>query len=72
MIGMRTILWWGRMFTYGSWTSVAQRIYLSNLDWALMTYSAIVGMSYALATIASRERAPFAPRNSRRGSRRRG
>jgi two-component system, LytTR family, sensor kinase len=26
-----------------------QRIYLTNLDWALMTYSAIVGLSYALA-----------------------
>jgi two-component system LytT family sensor kinase len=25
----------------------AQRIYLTNLDWALMTYSAIVGLSYA-------------------------
>ena len=25
-----------------------QRIYLSNLDWALMTYSAILGLSYAL------------------------
>jgi two-component system, LytTR family, sensor kinase len=27
----------------------AQRIYLTNLDWALMTYSAIVGLSYAFA-----------------------
>ena len=25
-----------------------QRIYLTNLDWALMTYSALVGLSYAL------------------------
>src|SRR5262245_7552185 len=32
-----------------SWASFVQRIYLSNLDWALMTYSAIVGISYALA-----------------------
>ncbi len=32
-----------------SWTSSVQRSYLQNLDWALMTYSAIVGISYALA-----------------------
>ncbi len=50
MIGMRAILWPGRMFPGygGSWTSAVQRIYLMNLDWALMTYSAIVGASYAL------------------------
>ena len=49
MLGMRAILWPGRMFPgYGSWTSSVQRIYLMNLDWALMTYSAIVGVSYAL------------------------
>ena len=34
--------------TYGSWISSVQRIYLYDLDWALMTYSAIVGLSYAL------------------------
>ena len=34
---------------YGrSWTAAVQRLYLMNLDWALMTYSAIVGASYAL------------------------
>jgi two-component system, LytTR family, sensor kinase len=32
-----------------AWTSYAQRFYLSDLDWALMTYAAIVGLSYALA-----------------------
>jgi two-component system LytT family sensor kinase len=32
-----------------SWLSWSQSIYLRNLDWALMTYSAIVGISYALA-----------------------
>lgn len=50
MIGMRAILWPGRMFPGygGSWTSAVQRTYLMNLDWALMTYSAIVGASYAL------------------------
>jgi two-component system, LytTR family, sensor kinase len=51
MIGMRAILWPGRMFPAygGKWTSAVQRIYLMNLDWALMTYSAIVGLSYALS-----------------------
>ena len=49
MIGVRALLWPGRLFPgYGSWTSFVQRIYLTNLDWALMTYSAIVGLSYAL------------------------
>jgi two-component system LytT family sensor kinase len=49
MISVRAMLWPGRLFPgYGSWTSFAQRIYLTNLDWALMTYSAIVGLSYAL------------------------
>ena len=50
MIGMRAILWPGRMFPAykGSLTSAVQRTYLMNLDWALMTYSAIVGASYAL------------------------
>jgi LytS/YehU family sensor histidine kinase len=50
MIGMRAILWPGKLFpsSYSSWTSAVQRIYLMNLDWALMTYSAIVGASYAL------------------------
>jgi signal transduction histidine kinase len=50
MIGMRAILWPNRMFpAYKSWTAAVQGIYLMNLDWALMTYSAIVGASYALA-----------------------
>jgi two-component system, LytTR family, sensor kinase len=50
MIGMRAILWPGRLFPAygGSLTSGVQRIYLMNLDWALMTYSAIVGASYAI------------------------
>ena len=49
MISVRAVLWPGRLFPgYGSWTSFVQRIYLTNLDWALMTYSAIVGLSYAL------------------------
>jgi two-component system LytT family sensor kinase len=48
MVGMRTLLWWGRLFTYPSWPSLIQTMYLRNLDWALMTYSAIAGASYAL------------------------
>jgi two-component system LytT family sensor kinase len=49
MLGVRALLWPGRMFmSPGSWTSSVQRSYLMNLDWALMTYSAIVGLSYAL------------------------
>jgi signal transduction histidine kinase len=31
-----------------SWTAFLQRIFLTNLDWVLMTYSAIVGLSFAL------------------------
>jgi two-component system LytT family sensor kinase len=31
-----------------AWTSYAQRQYLMQLDWLLMTYSAIIGLSYAL------------------------
>jgi two-component system, LytTR family, sensor kinase len=32
-----------------SWLTYFQRIYLPNLDWTLMVYSTIVGLSYALA-----------------------
>ena len=48
MIGMRTVVGPGKFPAYGSWISAVQRIYLMNLDWALMTYSAIIGASYAL------------------------
>jgi two-component system, LytTR family, sensor kinase len=49
MVGVRALVSSGRMFpAAASWTSGVQRMYLMNLDWALMTYSAIVGMSYAL------------------------
>ena len=48
MMGVRAVLWPGRIFpVYTSWTSL-QAMYLRNLDWALMTYSTIVGLSYAL------------------------
>ena len=33
------------------WLSYVQRLYLRNLDWALMTYAAIVGLSYALGVL---------------------
>jgi signal transduction histidine kinase len=50
MMGVRLAMWpgAGKMPTV-EWTAFAQRMYLTNLDWALMTYSAIIGLSYALA-----------------------
>jgi two-component system, LytTR family, sensor kinase len=49
MISVRWMLWpdAGKMAGIG-WTTFLQRIYLTNLDWALMTYSTIVGLGYAL------------------------
>jgi two-component system LytT family sensor kinase len=49
MIGLRALLWPG-MFPSSSvpWSTYVQRMYLMNLDWTLMTYSAIAGLSYAL------------------------
>jgi two-component system, LytTR family, sensor kinase len=49
MLGVRSRLWTdaGKPPTI-SWTSFAQRQYLMQLDWLLMTYSAIIGLSYAL------------------------
>jgi signal transduction histidine kinase len=51
MMAVRHLLWPGMMYEPSavSWTTFVQRSYLMNLDWALMTYSAIVGLSYALA-----------------------
>jgi len=51
MTGVRTVLSLKYMstMTVASWMSSIQRNYLIQLDWALMTYSAIVGISYALA-----------------------
>ncbi|MEO6213424.1 MAG: histidine kinase [Vicinamibacterales bacterium] len=50
MLGVRAMLWpaAGKYPGVG-WTTFVQRIYLTNLDWALMTYTTIVGLSYALA-----------------------
>jgi two-component system LytT family sensor kinase len=49
MIGLRAVLWPGMSHpAYVPWSTYAQRMYLTNLDWTLMTYSAIAGLSYAL------------------------
>ncbi len=49
MVAVRAVLWPGMIKPAGvSWPLFLQRQYLTNLDWALMTYSAIVGVSYAL------------------------
>jgi signal transduction histidine kinase len=49
MIAVRSLLWprAGKPPEW-TWTSFAQGLYLNNLDWTLMTYSTIVGLSYAL------------------------
>lgn len=50
MVGVRALLWPGMIKPAGvSWALYLQRQYLVNLDWALMTYAAIAGVSYALA-----------------------
>ena len=48
MIGLRALLW-PDMYRSPTvpWSTYVQRIYLPNLDWTLMTYSAIAGLSYA-------------------------
>jgi signal transduction histidine kinase len=49
MLGVRSLLWTDAAKSPTvSWTSFAQRQYLMQLDWLLMTYSAIIGLSYAL------------------------
>jgi LytS/YehU family sensor histidine kinase len=49
MMAVRSF-WWPqlRRMPFDSWAAFAQSHYLDNLDWALMTYAAIVGLSYAL------------------------
>ena len=49
MLLVRAVLWpdAGKPYTV-AWTSFVQRQYLMQLDWMLMTYAAIVGLSYAL------------------------
>ncbi len=49
MIGSRALLWPGMYRSLSvPFSTYAQRMYLTNLDWTLMTYSAIAGLSYAL------------------------
>jgi two-component system LytT family sensor kinase len=49
MLGVRSTFWpaAGKPPSV-EWTTFIQRQYLNQLDWALMTYAAIVGLSYAL------------------------
>lgn len=49
MMGVRSLLWpnAGKPIDW-AWTSFAQRNYLNNLDWSLMTYTSAVGLAYAL------------------------
>ena len=50
MLSVRSLVLWNGGFPEGmTWTTYAQRLYFMNLDWTLMTYSTIVGMSYAVA-----------------------
>src|SRR5262245_40304349 len=50
MVVVRSMLWTGAHKPPSmSWISFGQAIFLTNMDWALMTYSAIVGLSHALA-----------------------
>jgi len=50
LLAVRLALWPG-VTSYPSfnWFKFSQRIFLTNMDWTLMTYSAIVGLSHALA-----------------------
>jgi signal transduction histidine kinase len=47
MTAVRAMLW-GPPKTFG-WTTSVQRLFLTNLDWALMTYTTIVGVTYAVS-----------------------
>jgi len=49
MMAVRVLLWPElRLMTPARWLSYIQDQYLRNLDWSLMTYAAVVGLSYAL------------------------
>jgi two-component system LytT family sensor kinase len=50
MLGVRVALW-PSITSYPSfnWFRFGQRMFLTNMDWTLMTYAAIVGLSHALA-----------------------
>ena len=49
MLAVRVLLWPDmRQMPLPQWFSFSQGQYLRNLDWSLMTYAAVVGLSYAL------------------------
>ena len=49
MLAVRVVLWPDlRSMPAAMWLSYGQDHYLRNLDWSLMTYAAVVGLSYAL------------------------
>ncbi len=50
LLGLRAALWPSGIKPPSlSWIDYGQRMFITNLDWALMTYAAIVGLSHALA-----------------------
>jgi signal transduction histidine kinase len=50
LLGVRLALWPGAVKPPSlRWVTFSQRLFLTNMDWALMTYSALVGLSLALA-----------------------
>ena len=48
MLTMRQLLWGAIAPPSGTLATAVQRLYLMQLDWLLMTYAAIVGISYAM------------------------
>jgi len=46
MTGVRTLLW--QMPPAIGWLTALQRMHLTNLDWLLMTYTTVVGFTYAM------------------------
>src|SRR5688500_9370101 len=50
MLGTRSIWFWAsdRSYTGAAWWTMAQREYLTQLDWQLMTYLFFVGLGHAL------------------------
>jgi signal transduction histidine kinase len=48
MLAVRQALWGSIAPPTGTLATAVQRTYLMNLDWLLMTYAAIVGLSYAV------------------------
>ena len=50
MIGLRLLLWTeGGKYPGVAWSAYLQRHFFQNLDWSLMVYAAIVGVSHAVA-----------------------